>query len=348
MNTGIQEGPGKVGEAAITPDSPSDGAVCPGGGSPSAFVLGCGRDLAMQRVRTVFISDVHLGCKYGNASAFLDFINSVQPEQLYIVGDFIDGWRLKRRWHWNDTYSFILRRFVELLKAGTVIKYTPGNHDEFLRDFIYSLGSVEIADEFVHITADNRRLLVMHGDQFDTVVRNCRWLSMIGDVGYNLLLLLNKGLNLVRRHMGFGYWSLSAAIKRKVKQATNFISSFESVITRYAATKGCVGVVCGHIHTPAISEVKGIRYYNTGDWVESCTGLVEDYDGNLDLVYRASHYGRHRTRRAAVPNAGVVPVNMGSPLSEFVVDGPGDSSGEIPVLASPGVVSSGEVAARDR
>ena len=251
----------------------------------------------MQHVRSVFVSDVHLGCKYGNAAAFLEFISSVQPEYLYIVGDFIDGWRLKRSWYWNDTYSFILRRFVEMLRNGTQIRYTPGNHDEFLRDFIYNLGSIEIADEFVHVTADQRRLLVMHGDQFDTVVRHSRWLSMLGDVGYNLLLFINKGFNMIRRHLGFGYWSLSAAIKRKVKQATNFISSFESVITRYAQTQDCVGVICGHIHTPAMSEHHGVRYYNTGDWVESCTALVEDYHGNIDLVRRPVHFGVPRRRR---------------------------------------------------
>lgn len=255
------------------------------------------KELRMRKVRSVFVSDVHLGCKFGNSEAFLDFLNSVQPESLYIVGDFIDGWRLKRAWHWSDTYSFILKRLVELVRGGTKIYYTPGNHDEFLRDFIYNLGSIEISDEFVHVTADNRRLLIMHGDQFDTVVRNCRWLSMIGDVGYNVLLLINKAFNFVRRKLGFGYWSLSAAIKRKVKQATSFISSFEDVITKYARSRDAVGVICGHIHTPAISERHGIRYYNTGDWVESCTALVEDHAGNIDLVYAPEHYVRSRSRR---------------------------------------------------
>ena len=277
------------------------------------------KDLAMRQVRSVFVSDVHLGCKFGNAEAFLEFLNSVQPEYLYIVGDFIDGWRLKRSWHWTDTYSFILKRLVELVRGGTKVLYTPGNHDEFLRDFIYNLGSIEISDEFVHVTADSRRLLVMHGDQFDTVVRNCRWLSMIGDVGYNLLLLINKGFNFVRRKLGFGYWSLSAAIKRKVKQATNFISSFEDVITKYARSRDAVGVICGHIHTPAISERHGIRYYNTGDWVESCTALVEDYAGNIDLVYAPEHYVRSRPRRkeAVLPQRNEM------------------SSGEIPVVGAP-------------
>src|SRR5262249_10160138 len=151
---------------------------------------------------------------------------------------------------------------------------------------IDSVGSVQLADEFVHVTADHRRLLVVHGDKFDSVVLHARWLSVLGDVGYNLLLGVNAVLNAVRRCLGFGYWSLSSAIKRKVKQATNYIGDFEEVVTRYAAQAGCCGVVCGHIHTPKISVVNGVAYYNTGDWVESCTALVEYADGSLELLHR--------------------------------------------------------------
>lgn len=240
----------------------------------------------MKTVRSVFISDAHLGCKYTHADALLAFLRNHQPQYLYIVGDFIDGWRLKKSWYWNDTYTYLVKRIVDLMKQGTRVFYTPGNHDEFLRCFIENLGSVQLADEFVHVTVDRRRLLVMHGDQFDAVVRHARWLSVLGDVGYNLLLALNVFFNALRCRLGFGYWSLSAAIKRRVKQATNFIGSFEEIVTRHAAERGCSGVICGHIHTPRISELNGIAYYNTGDWVESCTALVEYSDGSFELLYR--------------------------------------------------------------
>lgn len=232
-----------------------------------------------------------MGCKYGNADALLEFLTHVRPDYLYIVGDFLDGWRLSRQWYWNDTYSSLLKRLVELMLSGTRVRYTPGNHDEFLRKFIFRLGSVQVADEFIHVTADRKRLLVMHGDQFDSVVRHARWLSHLGDAGYNFLLWLNGAFNAVRRKLGFPYWSLSAFIKRKVKQATTFVDNFETIVTRHAQSKGCHGVVCGHIHTPAIGEHDGVRYYNTGDWVESCTALVEDFDGTLDLIHRPRHYG---------------------------------------------------------
>jgi UDP-2,3-diacylglucosamine pyrophosphatase LpxH len=240
----------------------------------------------MKTVRSIFISDAHLGCRYTHAEALLAFLRNHQPQYLYIVGDFIDGWRLKRSWYWSDTYTYLLKRIVDLMKRGTRVYYTPGNHDEFLRSFTESFGSVHLADEFVHVTADQRRLLVTHGDKFDAVVLNARWLSLLGDVGYNLLLGINIVFNALRRRLGFGYWSLSAAIKRRVKQATSYIGNFEDVVTRYAAQQGCSGVVCGHIHTPRIGSHGGIDYYNTGDWVESCTALVEYSDGSFELLYR--------------------------------------------------------------
>lgn len=240
-------------------------------------------------VRSVFVSDLHLGCKYANANALLAFLKQHQPEYLYLVGDIIDGWRLRRGWYWDDSYSFLVRRILGMLKSGTIIRYAPGNHDEFLRHFIDSLGSVQIADEFIHHAADGRRVLVMHGDQFDSVVRHARWLSLLGDVGYNGLLALNRWFNLARRRCGFGYWSLSAAIKRQVKHATSFISDFEDVITRHAASKDCDAVLCGHIHTPTISQRNGVSYLNSGDWVESCSAIVEYADGTFELIHRPAH-----------------------------------------------------------
>jgi UDP-2,3-diacylglucosamine pyrophosphatase LpxH len=240
----------------------------------------------MKRIRSIFVSDVHLGCKFTHADSLLAFLRNHEPQYLYLVGDFIDGWRLRKGWYWDDTCTFLFKRIVDLMKRGTKVYYTPGNHDEFLRDFIGNLGSVQLADEFVHVTADRRRLLVTHGDQFDACVLHARWLSRLGDAGYNLLLGLNIVFNGLRRRLGFGYWSLSQAIKRRVKQATCFIGNFEDVITRHARQRGCAGVICGHIHTPKIRVVNGVGYFNTGDWVESCTALVEYSDGSIELLYR--------------------------------------------------------------
>lgn len=239
----------------------------------------------MSQIRSIFISDVHLGCRYAAADELLQFLKEHQPDYLYLVGDIVDGWRLRRRWYWPETYNKIVKRLFKLQKKGTRLFYTPGNHDEFLRHLINDIGGVIIQDEFIHVTADQRRLLVMHGDQFDTAVRHARWLSMLGDVGYDFLLWVNRYFNLVRRGLGLGYWSLSAAIKRKVKQATSFISHFESIITRYAARRQCAGVICGHIHTPKMSVLEGIHYLNTGDWVESCTALVEYRNGEFEILY---------------------------------------------------------------
>jgi len=219
----------------------------------------------MKRIRTLFVSDLHLGCRYTHADALLAFLRNHEPEYLYLVGDVVDGWRLRRSWYWNDTYTYLFKRIIDLMRNGTQVFYTPGNHDEFLRDFVSNFGSVQLADEFVHTTADDRRLLVMHGDQFDTVVRHARWVSHLGDAGYNVLLGINVVFNALRRKLGFGYWSLSSYIKRRVKRATNFIANFEEVVTRHAAQRGCHGVVCGHIHTPAMTEVNNVTYYNTGD-----------------------------------------------------------------------------------
>ncbi len=236
-------------------------------------------------VRTIFISDLHLGCKHTKAAALLSFLKNQRPDYLYLVGDIVDGWKIRRGWHWNDSYSFLVRRLIGLMKHGTIVRYCPGNHDEFLRGFLDRFGSIEIADKFTHQLADGRRVLVMHGDQFDTVVRHHRWLTLIGDLGYEALLAFNRLFNLARQSFGLGYWSLSSYVKRQVKRATSFISNFEDVITRYAASRGCAAVVCGHIHTPRLSERNGVQYWNTGDWVESCTAIVEYCDGSIELVY---------------------------------------------------------------
>lgn len=285
----------------------------------------------MSSIRSIFVSDVHLGCRYTHADALLQFLRGHEPEHLYLVGDIIDGWRLRRGWYWTDTYTYLLRHIVGLMKRGTRVYYTPGNHDEFLRCYLHDLGSIQIADELVHHTADGRRLLVMHGDQFDTAVRHAPWLAHLGDTGYNLLLGMNIVFNGVRRRLGKEYWSLSAAIKRRVKQATSFVSNFETLITQHAADRGCAGVVCGHIHTPRISRREGVDYYNTGDWVESCTALVEHGDGTLELLHRPWH-GRVR-EHSGVYRGARRPTGELANIREVLESG---VSGPAPVSVGPG------------
>lgn len=287
----------------------------------------------MKTIRSIFVSDVHLGCKYSQADALLAFLRNHEPQHLYLVGDFLDGWRLSRSWYWNDTYTFLVKHIVDLMKRGTRVYYTPGNHDEFLRHFIENLGSIELADEFVHAAADGRQYLVTHGDKFDTAIRHAPWLCHLGDVGYNLLLGINRVFNALRRKLGMGYWSLSSYIKQRVKQATNFIGRFETVLTRYAVQRGCHGVICGHIHHAAIRDVDEVAYLNTGDWVESCTALVEYGDGSFEILHRPLHVGnvvdpkalsepspaspRRRERQIIFPLAGIA---ANSPRKDAVCD----------------------------
>ena len=237
------------------------------------------------RFRSVWISDTHLGTAGCNAELLLDFLKSIQPETLYLVGDIIDGWRLKRGWYWPPRHNDIVRRVLKLANKGTHVIYVPGNHDEVLRDYGgLSFGGVDVVPEAIHVTADGRRLLVLHGDEFDGVVLYARWLAFLGDYAYAALLHLNVGFNRVRRRFGLPYWSLSAHIKKKVKNAVAFISRFEEAVAHAAHERGVDGVVCGHIHSAEIRQFGGVTYYNDGDWVESCTALVEHANGHLEIL----------------------------------------------------------------
>jgi len=237
------------------------------------------------RVRALFISDVHLGCPFSRSEDLFEFLGHFEPDRLYLVGDIIDGWKLKRNFFWNDTASFVVRRVLGMLKRGTRVCYVTGNHDEFLRQFSpHALGHVELADQFVHVAADGRRLLVIHGDCFDHLTKHAAWVYRLGDRAYTAALHLNRWMNLVRRWAGFPYWSLSSLLKSRVKTAVNFINDFEAFVARYTRQQGCAGVVCGHIHVPAIRRLGGVDYYNCGDWVEHCTALVEHLDGRIALV----------------------------------------------------------------
>jgi len=237
------------------------------------------------KFRTVWISDTHLGTSGCNAELLLDFLKSIQPDTLYLVGDIIDGWRLKRGWYWPPRHNDIVRRVLKLANKGTRVVYVPGNHDEMLRDYTnLSFGGVDVVSEAIHTTADGRRLLILHGDEFDGIVLYAKWLAFLGDYAYAALLKLNIGFNVVRRRFGLPYWSLSAHVKKKVKNAVAFISRFEEAVAHAAAERGVDGVVCGHIHSAEIRQFGGVTYYNDGDWVESCTALVEHRDGTMEII----------------------------------------------------------------
>lgn len=243
-----------------------------------------------QHYRSVWISDIHLGTR-GCKSEYLDnFLQSFKTDTLYLVGDIIDGWHLSRgSSYFPQSHIDILRRFLSKARKGTQVKFVVGNHDEFLRNYIdffegKDFGNIEIANEFVHTTADGRDLWVIHGDLYDTVTRYHKWVSHLGDISYNVLISVNGVFNYFRAKFGLGYWSLSAYLKHKVKQAVEFINSFEEALANECKKRGHAGVVCGHIHQAEIKDLDGVTYYNDGDWVESCTALVEDFDGNIEIV----------------------------------------------------------------
>jgi UDP-2,3-diacylglucosamine pyrophosphatase LpxH len=235
--------------------------------------------------RTIWISDVHLGTRGCNAEMLIDFLDAVDSETMYLVGDIIDGWRLKKRFYWPAAHNDVVWRILKRAKRGTRIVYIPGNHDEMFRQFAgLDFGGVAIRRKAIHETADGRRLLVLHGDEFDVVTLAHRWLAYVGDAAYGLLMRLNVVINAVRRRLGLPYWSLSKHAKAKVKNAVEFISRFEEVVAHAAGSRGVDGVVCGHIHTAEMRAIGGIQYYNDGDWVEGCTALVEHADGRIELL----------------------------------------------------------------
>ncbi|MCL4206455.1 MAG: UDP-2,3-diacylglucosamine diphosphatase [Pirellulaceae bacterium] len=243
------------------------------------------------RVRSIFVSDVHLGCRYAHAGALLDFLMQHDPEYVYLVGDVIDGWQLKRRWHWRPEYNQIFHRLIDLARQGTRVCYAPGNHDAFLRSFLQDFGLIEVADQFIHRAADDSRYLVLHGDQFDDVELRAPWLSVVGSVAYDVLLWADRQINRLRRWFGWARRSYSADVKARVKGAVKFVSHFEDRLARHAVAERCDGVICGHIHTPTITRHQGITYCNTGDWVENCSALVEHQDGRMQILRFASHAG---------------------------------------------------------
>lgn len=249
------------------------------------------------RDRAVFISDIHLGTRACQADRFLQFLKDVDADVIYLVGDIVDFWKVRRGPVWPQAHNDVLQKLLRKARKGTRIVYIPGNHDDGLREYCgMQFGGIEIVRDCVHVTAEGRRMLVMHGDEFDVVVRYARWLAFLGDRSYEFLLWANAPLNWLRRNLGLGYWSLSGFLKLRIKQAVSFIGEFENALAEEAARRHVDGIICGHIHHAADRSIGTVRYMNCGDWVESCTAIVEDRTGRLRLVHFADE-----ERAATVP-----------------------------------------------
>jgi UDP-2,3-diacylglucosamine pyrophosphatase LpxH len=238
------------------------------------------------RYRTIFMSDLHLGSRGCQAELMLDFLRNNEADTYYLVGDIIDGWRLRGGWYWPQAHNDVVQKLLRKVRRGAHMIFVPGNHDEFARQFFgLSFGGIEIRRNALHVTADGRRFWVTHGDEFDVVVRHAKWLAFFGDWAYDAAIFVNTYFNRLRRALGFGYWSFSAWAKLKVKNAVKFIGAFERELATEAKKRGADGVICGHIHHAAIREIDGVTYVNTGDFVESCSIVVEGDDGALQIVY---------------------------------------------------------------
>ncbi len=246
--------------------------------------------------RSVWISDLHLGTPGCQAHALLDFLKQVESDHLFLVGDIIDGWQLRRHWYWPQAHNDVIQKLLRKARKGTRVIFIPGNHDEFARRYLgHDFGGIEVAEEWIHETADGRKLWVTHGDLFDGVIQCAAWLAHVGDSLYELTLKLNRHLNSLRARLGLPYWSLSKYLKLKVKRAVSYVGDFEAALAREARKRGAQGVVCGHIHHAELREIDGILYANDGDWVESLTALVEHGDGRLEIIdwsHRASQVWR--------------------------------------------------------
>lgn len=256
----------------------------------------------MPRVRAIFLSDIHLGTRACQADSLTDFLRDYSAEYLFLIGDIVDFWAMSRGIHWTPAHNTVVQKILRRARRGENVFLIPGNHDEALKEYLdVSFGDIRIVAEWTHTTADGRRYLLLHGDEFDQVTRYHRWVAVLGDYAYNLLVRLNAGFSWVRRHLGrSGYWSLAGYAKRKVKHAVSFICDFEESVAHAARERGVQGVICGHIHCAALKDIGGIDYVNCGDWVDSCTAVVEHLDGRLELI----HHRRTPLAAVAPPRAG--------------------------------------------
>jgi UDP-2,3-diacylglucosamine pyrophosphatase LpxH len=260
-------------------------------------------------VRSVFISDIHLGTAGCQAHALLDFLRVTRCDYLYLVGDIVDGWQLRRRWFWPQSHNDVIQKILRAARKGTQVIFIPGNHDEFARRYAgHEFGGIVVMQDCVHVTADGRKLWVTHGDLFDGVIQCAKWLAYLGDQAYEFTLRLNRTFNSMRARMGLPYWSLSQYLKHKVKRAVSYVSDFETAVAHEAKRRGLDGVVCGHIHRAEMREIEGVLYCNDGDWVESLTALIEHADGRLELIDWSTRSGdaywasqRNKTKAPAAP-----------------------------------------------
>ncbi len=260
-----------------------------------------GTDRDSTRYRAIFLSDVHLGTRNAQVDALLEFLRCTDADIIYLVGDIVDFWKVKRGGHWPQSHNDVIQKLLRKVRKGSRIIFVPGNHDDALRQYAGStFGGIEIAKTSEHQTATGKTYLVMHGDEFDLVIRNARWLAKLGDIGYDAAMWANTPLNWVRQSFGLQYWSLSAFLKYRVKQAVSFIGTFEAALAAEAERGGYDGIICGHIHHASDRQVGRVHYLNCGDWVESCTALVENDSGQLQIVRWTTS-----TRRELVP-AGAV------------------------------------------
>lgn len=264
-------------------------------------------DAASLRVRTAFVSDVHLGTPGCQAEALLDFLRCLDCETLFLVGDIVDGWQLRRRWFWPQAHNDVVQKLLRKVRKGTRVILVPGNHDEFARKYVgHQFGGIDVVEEYFHKTANGKLMWVTHGDHFDGVVQYAKWLALIGDQAYDLALSINGKLNSLRARLGLPYWSLSRYLKFKVKRAVSFIGNFEAALAREARKRGADGVVCGHIHHAELRDIDGVLYANDGDWVESLTALVEHADGRLEIV-DWSHKAHHAQAVQRAPEMVALP-----------------------------------------
>lgn len=254
--------------------------ICVDAQAPAAL-----RPRPVQHYRTLWISDLHLGTPGCQARALLDFLKHTECDTLFLVGDIVDGWQLKRNWYWPQAHNDVIQKLLRKARRGTRVIFVPGNHDEFARKYLgNNFGGIEVADEWMHKTADGRTLWIIHGDLFDGVIQCAKWLAYVGDSLYEFTLRLNRHLNSLRARMGLPYWSLSKYLKQKVKRAVSYVGDFEAAVAREAEKRGADGVVCGHIHHAEMRDIDGILYCNDGDWVESLTALAEHADGQLEII----------------------------------------------------------------
>lgn len=268
----------------------SVGSEVPAAATQATPQVAPGKGADKLHFRTIWISDIHLGTRGCKADFLLDFLHSSESEYLYLVGDIIDAWQLRKSWYWPESHNEVLRLLLKKAHRGTKVVFIPGNHDELFRGYTeLAFGGVSLVDSQVHVAADGRRYLVIHGDVFDGVVTCAKWLALLGDQAYQVVLRANTLFNRIRRRLGYPYWSLSSYLKQKVKNAVSHVSRFEAALAEHAEKQGLDGVICGHIHKAELQEVGGLVYANDGDWVESCTALVEDHKGRLELLRWAEY-----------------------------------------------------------